>query len=266
MKRILLLSALTLVLACGAEDKASQTGNSAVQAPPSDPKLTPAPASVDPAVVAAAATVAQPESQNLGSSLVATAADLPTCDPTRKGALTYVKSEGQFYTCDANLWSVVTIKTEKGEKGEAGAAGAAGSPGASGLAIAKYQTMEPGGVNFCTEFSLIERCYFNGGQVLRFSDGTVLITGGWTYDFFYSGTTASDSDTDFAAFTFIASAKSTGSWQRLHHRVARGHGYKSVFLVFDRAADSFTLVHDTNNDGVPGPTDEILKKVVVTND
>jgi hypothetical protein len=124
--------------------------------------------------------------------------------------------------------------------------------------------MEPAGVDYCTEFPTIESCYFNGGQIVRYSDGAVLITGVWTYRAWYNGGADTDSDVDVAAFTFVVTADHISSWQRLHPTVARGAGYKSVFLTFDRATDKFRLVYDDNDDGEPSATDPVLKEIVVT--
>jgi len=264
LNEMILIAAIgALAIGCGADSKGDGPAEEAAgkAASPEAPAPAPSPAPVP--TPATSPTDASTTAPYAGSLLVATQASLPACDAARQGALAYAKAEAKFFACEGAAWAAVEIK---GEKGDPGAKGDQGATGTAGFTVARYQSMDPGGVDFCTQYTSIESCYFNGGQILRFVDGSLLITGGWTYAASYSAGGDTDTDVDFAAFTFIVSATSSGSWQRLHPSVARGAGYRSVFLTFERASNTFKLIHDTNGDAEPSSTDEVLKTVVVTDD
>lgn len=180
-----------------------------------------------------------------GALHVATTADLPSCDAESEGRVVYVSADKRLRGCAAGDW--LELELAKGEKGEAGA------PGTAGLAVAKVTQLPNHPDDFCTEF-VGESCRFIGGQVINFTDGSLLITGGWLFVYANNG----DSDTDYAAATIFVEPKSSGSWQLLHHVVARGTGFRGAVLAYDRASNKLAIIHDSNNNKEPDAADEVL--------
>lgn len=119
----------------------------------------------------------------------------------------------------------------------------------SGITISSNKLINSYTTDMCTQYTG-ESCIFVGGQVVRFSDGTVLATGAWRYLFTVSG----DTDTDDNTVTVIVPSTTTAAYQRLSIYVASGSGYKSIYLVYIRSSDSFQLAIDSDADGVPDTT------------
>jgi hypothetical protein len=225
----LFAAALSLNLSCGAANKATQTGESA---PFQDPSVNKSGEFGGPA--------------SYGSMLVETSKDLPACNEDKKGALAYVRSEEKFYVCSGE-WGAVAIKTEQET--------ASKNP----MLITKIQKMQRIRTNFCTEFSSIDSCYFAGGQVISLADGNMLITATW--DYFAYSSISHDSDTDLATQTFLIPKDKPMVSAKLHGMVARGDGYKDVYLVYNRELDRFLIIYDNNDSGDVDGTDLVLSEV-----
>lgn len=224
-------------IACGSQDNGNKQNESS---PSQDPTINKSGETGTPA--------------GLGSTLVDTSKDLPACTPEKKGSLAYVKTEEKFYVCSEE-WASVKINGQKGEKGEQG------TPGANGLGITKIQTMREINQNYCTQFPSIENCKFLGGQVIRFADGKILATASWEY--FAFSEMDSDSDIDISTKTIIIPDNLPFFSVTLHSLVARGDGYKDVFLVYSRELDKFALVYDQNESGKLEGSDQILSWIIL---
>lgn len=163
---------------------------------------------------------------------VATSADLPTCPGTNiTGRIYYVEADENFQACKSTGWTVIN----------------------TGTYITSNKGISAPGVDYCTEFAG-EVCGFDGGQIVKYSDGTVIVIGQFTFTYQNGGDT--DLDTISKAI-FIAPSSSVGS-NTLSLYVARGTGYKKLWLVYTRSTDTLTLVHDTSGDGVMGAGDTTL--------
>lgn len=241
------IAAFSVLSACGNNESASQAGAASTQENvPSDkqqsadrPDLGQDPSD--------AATTQSPTGAPYGSMLVESAEKLPTCDESREGALAYVKTEKTFYVC-AGQWEEASIKGEKGEKGDAG------DPGKSGLGITKVQSIQSDYEDYCTEYAL-EMCYFASGQVVRYADGSLMVTAVWKFQ----SLTISDFDTDsdYSTVTYVIPSDQRSMVQEITDLVARGGGYKTVFLVYSRDIDRFGLIYD-NNESLDLDSNDVL--------
>jgi hypothetical protein len=231
----LCVAAFSLNISCGSSSNANQTGDSEISQEKSVNK------SDEPV-----------KSQSYGSLLVEGSKDLPSCNAEKNGSLAYVKSEEKFYVCSGE-WTTISIKGEKGDPGVAGS-------DASG--IIKTQIINLDQTNYCNEFYTIERCGFLGGQLVRFADGNILVSVSWQY-FAYSSI-SKDSDFDIATKTFVIPKDANIMYAMLHSMVARGDGYKGVFLIYYRDSDSFILLYDDNESGAPDRSDVLLNTVRVS--
>ncbi|MFH1016789.1 MAG: hypothetical protein V1798_01245 [Pseudomonadota bacterium] len=108
--------------------------------------------------------------------------------------------------------------------------------------------------DLCTAFAG-QDCYFIGGQLVKFSDGSALVTGGFTM-LYTDG--VSDTDTDGNSITMIVPPSSDGMWQRLSYTVGRSGILASLYFVYTRSPEEVTLVFDTDNDFVLDAGDEII--------
>jgi hypothetical protein len=226
---LLFAAALALNLSCGAADKATQTAESA---PSQDPSVNKSGEVGGPAAY--------------GSMLVESSKDLPACNAEKKGALAYVKSEEKFYVCSGE-WAAVAIKAEQET--------ASKNP----HFITKIQKLQKLRTNFCTQFSSIESCGFEGGQVISLADGSMLVTATWDY-FLYSSISG-NSDTDLVMQTILIPKDKPMVAVKLHSMVARGDGYKDVYLIYNREFDRFLILYDNNESGDVDGTDIVLSEV-----
>lgn len=165
---------------------------------------------------------------------VGTASALPTCAGDVVGRLYYVEDSLVFKVCKSTGWQTITL----------------GNSTVSNLLIASSSS------DYCTQY-VGEGCYFNGGQLVKYSDGSVLMLGGWT--FLYSTSTPDyDTDHSYSSVSVLFPASVTVGYQKLSPLVARGTGYKSAYLVYTRSPESVKVIYDTDGDGLPEPTDEVL--------
>jgi hypothetical protein len=200
------------------------------------------------------------ESKNTNYTMVVdTIADLPACGATNPKQLVYVTSESTFKSCESGTWTAISI---------AGKDGAAGAPGADGLSITSNQILSPYNTNICTMYSSLESCYFNGGQIVKYSDGTVLITGSYSYDLFVSSASNggyAEYDRLANSITMLVPPTVTAGFQRLDWWVSRGTvAFKRLFLVYDRTTDGVSIIFDTNGSGTVNTGDETVHTVVKT--
>jgi hypothetical protein len=138
-----------------------------------------------------------------------------------------------------------------------GVSGNDGSPGidASSLTVESSQLLPKTTTDVCTQFTG-EQCLFMGGSIVRFSDGSRMITGDWDYSYVVSG----DTDLDAVSKTFWVTPNQNSMSIRLHTMVARGSGYGNVWLVYTRSPESFKIWHDATNNG-PDTSDTLLHTI-----
>jgi len=139
--------------------------------------------------------------------------------------------------------------------GKDGDQGPAGPAGASGLEITRVGEIASSGTDWCTQGS--DMCLFGGGEILHFSDGSVLLTGA------FISLIGASADIDSFAATVIG-VPTSSPWIKMSIYVDRGSGYRTVYLVYDRASDQVKLMHDTNNNSVIEDSDELLLTPAIT--
>jgi hypothetical protein len=126
--------------------------------------------------------------------------------------------------------------------------------GEAGVSITSSRLINPYPSDLCTDYSA-QLCLFTGGQVVKFSDSTVLVTG--TYSMIYADG-VSDTDTDGNSITMIVPPSSTGMWQRLSYTVGRSGILGSLWFVYTRSPEAVTLVFDTNANLIMDSGDEVI--------
>ncbi|MBX9768699.1 MAG: hypothetical protein K2X47_15605 [Bdellovibrionales bacterium] len=147
-----------------------------------------------------------------------------------------------------------------GKDGAQGPAGAKGEKGDLGVYVTSNQLINAYNTDLCTQYAN-EICSFAGGQVVKFSDNTIMILGAYRY-FFYNGTTDTDSDT--TSITAMVPPTQANFYMKLSTMVARGSGYKSLFLTFARSGSVLKLIADTDGDEIPESSDEQLATLTVS--
>lgn len=183
--------------------------------------------------------------------VVASEDELPACDDDNFKQLVYIKSTKTFKSCESGTWASVEI----------------GSPTSSttaGLTIQSNELLDPYNTNLCTLYSSIEQCYFNGGQLVKFTDGTILIMGGYSYAYFSpsSGASTAEYDRLSNSITMIVPPEVPNSYQRLDWEVSRSAGsLRNLYLVYSRALDRVALLFDSNNNRTPDASDEVVHVV-----
>ena len=182
--------------------------------------------------------VQSPIASEYGTYAVTSAADLPACDSTTMGRLYYLETEASFKVCKVSGWATITV----------------------GQTIISNKVINPYTTNMCTQFTG-DFCVFNGGQIVKYSDGSVLILGAWSYAFEIAG----DTDIDQQTISYLVPpTQVTGSYSRLSGFVARGSGYKAMYLVYTRSGDALSLVHDTNGSSTVDTGDTTITTLSTT--
>jgi hypothetical protein len=186
-------------------------------------------------------------SQPVYSMTVSTDAELPVCGDANKKHLVYVTSTKTFKTCEPSGWVVVEI---------------------GGLRVVSNRQIMPLSENLCPEFSSIESCAFNGGQIVKYSDGSVLVTGAYSYEFYTEDNMNSGSpeyDRMTNSITMLVAPEMSAMHQRLDWKVSRPSGiFKNLFLVYIRDQDAVKLIFDSNSDGKVGVNDEVVHTALMT--
>ena len=128
-----------------------------------------------------------------------------------------------------------------------GGSGGGGNSGTgsstSDITVSSNQILSTYTTNMCTQFST-EACIFEGGQRVTFSDGSVMILGMWEYLLYNSATGAWDTNEN--SVTALIPPTTNTAYVKLSSYVARGTGYKRMFLVYQRSPESLKLVYDTD--------------------
>lgn len=128
------------------------------------------------------------------------------------------------------------------------------------LSIESNKLLSEYTTDMCTEIAG-QGCYFTGGQRVKYSDGTVYISGVWQTIYVSGG----DTDMDQNTVSVIIPPNMTTGDVALSDFVARGTGFKRVFLHYSRSTDSVSLVFDTNGSNVVDSGDEAIAVLTQTN-
>ena len=129
----------------------------------------------------------------------------------------------------------------------------------TGTAVVSNRIVSSVATNLCTQYTG-EGCYFGGGQIVKFSDDSVLILGIWLFGYNVSG----DTDTDQNSITAFFPSTVSASYMRVSTFVARGAGYKNLYLVYQRSPELLPLVHDTNGSATVDAGDTTLATLSIT--
>ncbi len=150
MRRVLNLILALYITGCGAQEAADPQAqplplSGAVAAQPVASETAPK-AQAD--VQKDAPETLTPDEPALGSFLVATVPDLPSCDAKHNTALAYVKAEANFYVCDGATWGVIEIDGKDGSDGATGKDGQSiqgprGERGSDGLTVTGNMWLDP---------------------------------------------------------------------------------------------------------------------------
>lgn len=179
--------------------------------------------------------------------VVAEDGELPACSTSNKKQLVYVKSTGTFKSCEDGAWSAIEI---------------------GGLRVVSNSLLTPYATNICTFYSSFNSCYFRGGQLVKYSDGSVLLTGAYTNFYMTDAPISSEPEYDrnSTSISFLIPAAASYGYQLLDESVARGNGdFKNLYLVYVKSTDVVAIVFDSNDDGDPDLSDEIVHNVARTN-
>ena len=167
---------------------------------------------------------------------VATPSDLPGCSGDIIGRLYFIESTNDFRVCKSTTgWTVVSLTTNPG------------------ITVTSIKNISGSSTDYCTQ-NTGEACYFSGGQILILSDGSYLLT----YRFSYNLGITGDTDVDFIAETVFVPASYTVATKAMHPFVARGAGYRTVYITYTKATNSVQVVLDSNNDAIISGADELL--------
>lgn len=132
--------------------------------------------------------------------------------------------------------------------------------GEAGVSIQSNQLIQGDLItDLCTQYT--DGCWFRGGQLVKFTDGSVLFTGALEYLWVSA---AGDTDSNTLAVTGIIPPSINVAWEFLSDMVARGAGYARLWMVYQRSPETLALVHDTNKNLVCEGTDEVVKTLTLT--
>ncbi|MBN8540781.1 MAG: hypothetical protein J0L82_10380 [Deltaproteobacteria bacterium] len=133
------------------------------------------------------------------------------------------------------------------------------TPDPSDLSVTSNVRLSSSTTDLCIEY-VGHSCFFSGGQIVKYSDGSIILLGAFATIYANGG----DTDTDQNAVTVVLPGSITGGYIKLSDFVARGSGFRAAFLVYVKASNTAYVVYDTDNDGVAEDTDETLLTLTQT--
>jgi hypothetical protein len=184
------------------------------------------------------------------ATALASKADLGECETENSNQLIYVLEDKSFYVCDGYSWKNIEIKGVDGKDGE------------NGDKISKITELLPLDQDLCTSQQFADQCYFKGGQIVTYSDGSFSMSA--TLSYTYLGSL----DTD----TYIHSP----SWfykntDEIAYLVLTTHGTSSgksgidyIWLLYNPATGKAGIMIDSNDNFVPDENDEFLAEIDVS--
>lgn len=179
-------------------------------------------------------------------------------DNNNDGKLSSYEYESSDYVCNG-------VAGEDGQdgangiNGEDGQDGANGIDGTNGVAIEGIYNISASSTNYCTYWGN-ESCYFRGGQVIKYSDGSSYIIVDWTYHLVDTG----NYDTNDNSISFFIPADWSASSLLLSNMVAISSTYKSVFLYYNNDTNTAKLIFDSDNDSIVESTDATLEWLTIS--
>ena len=237
---------------------------------------------------------------------LSTYVDLPSCVYEIEGRMVYIKDEATFYSCNSSKWESLDLQGKDGADGtsceieetENGAEIKCGekkveiSNGSScsvsnleegtqiycpddqstaliskGLEVTSNKLLSAHPEDLCDLYNEFSFCYFKGGQIVKYSDGSVQILG--SFEFAYIGEDSLGDewmDTDNHSVTFIVPPEADYSWAYLNSLATAVNEPANLFLVYERAYDRVGLYSDTDENYEFDPTrDRFVGKIEVTN-
>jgi hypothetical protein len=117
---------------------------------------------------------------------------------------------------------------------------------ATGITVSSNKSISAYAVDMCTQYTG-EFCSFIGGQKVTYSDGSILLTGQWSFGYDNGG----DTDTNENTVSIWVPSSSSSMCQVLSAYVARGSGYKKIYLCYQRSNDELSIYHDSDGNGTP---------------
>jgi hypothetical protein len=170
-----------------------------------------------------------------------------SCSTASKTLLAYVADTKKFKHCDGTNWVAIEQST--------------------GITVTSNKLIQPSSTNLCTEYSSIEGCAFNGGQVVKYSDGTVFLLGAYSYHLFFQDENQnSEYDRMSSAISLIIPPTTNAAFQRLDWDVTRPTSDESqkLFLVYQRSPEKVLVIFDKNGNGTPDTADETVLEPSLT--
>lgn len=125
-----------------------------------------------------------------------------------------------------------------------------------GNTITENYLIQPVLESLCTEFSAIESCYFLKGQLVKYSDGSILFGG----TFRYLNLAPNYTDTDHNTILGIVPPNFNSLALPLSS-IARGDGYKPLLLVYNRNPEAVFLVMDKDYSDTYTAGDDVIKSL-----
>jgi hypothetical protein len=118
--------------------------------------------------------------------------------------------------------------------------------------IVSNRAISGSSTDLCTQFDG-ESCYFLGGQLVAFADGSMIVTGGMTRNYFVTG----DTDVESVSNSIVAPPGQDVA-VLMSLQVSRGSGVRAVWLKYTHADGKVSVVYDTDNDMRASVTDAVL--------
>lgn len=152
-------------------------------------------------------------------------------------------------------WMICLLGLVLGACSGGGSGGASSTPPADvdEYSISTMESISSVATDFCTQFTG-DACYFGGGQIIKFTNGTVYITGGWRHVYI----NGADSDTFQSTITGWFPSSYAAPYAELSSFVARGSGLRKTWIVYNKTAGTLSLVYDADGDSIPTASDTTL--------
>jgi len=163
--------------------------------------------------------------------------ELPACAEGTMNQLWYVSAIETFKSCTSSGWSTVNVGTR----------------------IVSNKIIEPFDGDICESIE-VEWCLFNGGQIIEFSDGTIILTA--SYDYSLISTDPSELNTDHYTVLEIL-PPSVQFTSPILHTVAPGSDGEryNLHLLWVRGEANLYLLLDSNENGNIDSTDEVIDEL-----
>ena len=126
-----------------------------------------------------------------------------------------------------------------------GSAGADGADGTDAVSVVSNRLISGDNTDYCTYYNN-ETCFFTGGNLIKYSDGSLFFEASWRHAFIVYG----DINTDHNSVSAMFPAGTESGFILLYHAVAYGLSYRSMWIQYTASTDSVELYYDTDDDGI----------------